>query len=201
MSRLDVGIRQLENDVTVLDLKGFVDRHTVTTLDSALKGLIEKGQTRILINCGELGYLSSAGIGVFMSQLIKVNKSGGTLKFCAMNRHVKTLMDVAGFSKVLEIYDTEKQALARFASAPSTASAATPEDDGEALRIAVREDPSQKIASLTLHGDVDRHTLAILETELTRLLEASFTKLVVSCEGVTFLSSASAACETTRSPS
>lgn len=189
MQRFRVSVRRLPAGIAALDLSGFIDRHTVHELDSALSQLIERGEIRLVVNCTDLGYLSSAGIGVFMAQLIRIHQAGGDMKFYGMNRQVRTLMDVAGFSKVLEIYDTEADAVGRFRSERSARGARdAPALDAQTLAIDAR-DVGPRVRVLQLSGDIDRHTIDSLERALARAIEGGRVEIVVSCAGVTFLSS------------
>lgn len=189
MPRFSVQLRPLPAGVTALDLHGFVDRHTVHTLDEALARLVKQGEIRLVVNCTDLGYLSSAGIGVLMAQLMRMHQQGGDMKFYGMNVQVRTLMDVAGFSKVLEICDSEAEALSRFRREQrQREEKAAQSIDAHTLRIGVRE-MAGPIAVVDLAGDIDRHSIDALERALQGLLDKGRVSLVIDCSGVTFLSS------------
>jgi len=189
MARFQVTVRRLPSGISALDLSGFIDRHTVHDLDETLGRLIGDGDVRLVVNCGDLGYLSSAGIGVFMAQLIRVHQAGGDMKFYGMNRQVRTLMEVAGFSKVLEIYDTESEAVGRFRREQTGRRLRSHDSvDPAGLAIDLRF-PGGAVCCVQLAGDIDRHTIGDLERELAKAIDGGRPQLVINCAGVTFLSS------------
>ena len=59
----------VENDVITLILNGDVDASSSINLDNAINDVKNEGHKKILINAQELHYISSAGLGVFMSYI------------------------------------------------------------------------------------------------------------------------------------
>ena len=78
MNNFSINTRENGN-VQILDLKGYLDAHTTPDLEKALQTLVEKQKFNILVNCKELTYISSAGLGVFMAYIEDVRKHKGIL--------------------------------------------------------------------------------------------------------------------------
>src|SRR5271170_1075199 len=112
MKELRIAARDLDGGVTVLDLNGELDKRTVGELDRTMIGLADKGKLRIVVNCENLTYISSDGMGVFLSHLIKIRKSGGDIKFCNMREEARTVVSYLNITKLLSIRDSEREAVA-----------------------------------------------------------------------------------------
>ena len=52
-------------DVQCLYLKGYLDAHTAPILENTIQESLNNGDVKIIVNFGELDYISSAGLGVF----------------------------------------------------------------------------------------------------------------------------------------
>lgn len=63
----------------VLELKGELDAHTSPKLEEELQRLIREQRHKIIVNCKELDYIASAGLGVFMAYIEDVREKVGTL--------------------------------------------------------------------------------------------------------------------------
>lgn len=121
-----IEIRQEEQgDVRVLALSGRLDTETSADLELALADLQAAGATQFLIDMGEIGYVSSAGLRVLLALAKQLEGGRGTLKLCALNDSVKQVFDVAGFSRLFAIFPDRAAALG--AAAP--AAKAKPRDD------------------------------------------------------------------------
>ena len=58
-----------EEDIFVLNVIGDVDASSSIELDSAISSSLEEGYRKIMVDCKSLNYISSAGLGVFMSYI------------------------------------------------------------------------------------------------------------------------------------
>ena len=74
MSEFKVHHREGEG-VNVIELKGYLDAHTATDLESAFQRLLTDRKFNIVVNCRDLTYISSAGLGVFMAYIEDVRKN------------------------------------------------------------------------------------------------------------------------------
>ena len=59
----------LEGEIYIINVVGDVDASSSIQLDNALNQAMEENQTKILVDCSKLNYISSAGLGVFMSYI------------------------------------------------------------------------------------------------------------------------------------
>ena len=113
MSDFKVAQREA-NNVNVLDLKGYLDAHTAPKLEEAFQKLLESRRFNIVVNCKDLSYISSAGLGVFMAYIEDVRKNSGDIKLSNMSPKVFNVFDLLGFPLLYEIFKEESEAIKRF---------------------------------------------------------------------------------------
>lgn len=100
--------------IDVLHLNGELDAHTASMLEEAFKSLIAQNRTRIVVNCQQLLYISSAGLGVFMAYIEDVRERQGDIKLTNMSAKVFNVFDLLGFPALYDILDDEKDAIHSF---------------------------------------------------------------------------------------
>ena len=102
------------NSRIILRVGGRLDTISAPILERKLDELEGRGFNRILLDFGNVEYLSSAGIRLMLSSSKKLNSKGGGLMFCSINDLVMEIIKMAGFEKILLIYPNESDALNYF---------------------------------------------------------------------------------------
>ena len=97
-----------------MDLKGELDAHTASELEAALQKCLDEQHSRIIVHGGDLQYISSAGLGVFMAYIEEVREQGGDIKIAALQPRVYNVFDLLGFPVLFDITSTEDEAVQRF---------------------------------------------------------------------------------------
>ena len=113
MSNFKINIRESEN-INVLDLQGYLDAHTAPELEKVLQDLMEVKKFNIVVNCKDLSYISSAGLGVFMAYIEDVRKHEGDIKLSNMSPKVYNVFDLLGFPLLYDIAKDEIEAIGKF---------------------------------------------------------------------------------------
>jgi anti-sigma B factor antagonist len=112
---IDFKIHQRDSeDISVIELKGYLDAHTAPDLETAFQKLITENKFNIVVNCRDLSYISSAGLGVFMAYVEDVRKNKGDIKLTNMTQKVYNVFDLLGFPILYEIFKDEQEAVVRF---------------------------------------------------------------------------------------
>ncbi len=104
----------VEDGLSIIVLEGFVDAHTAPQFENAIQSEIEAGRNRVIVNCEKLNYISSAGLGVFMSFIEEVREIGGDIKICGLTPKVKHTFEILGFQDIFEMLDDQPTAVGRF---------------------------------------------------------------------------------------
>ncbi len=105
-------VENRKGSVLVVSVTERVDSVTSPELERHLAGLVQAGERTVLVNCGGLSYISSAGLRVFLSTAKKLRAAGGKFLLCSLGGMVKEVFQMSGFYDILSIYDSEDKALA-----------------------------------------------------------------------------------------
>jgi anti-sigma B factor antagonist len=62
MAEFSTSIRE-HGEVSIVNLKGFLDAHTAPSLENEFTKLIDSNRFRIVVDFRDLAYISSAGLG------------------------------------------------------------------------------------------------------------------------------------------
>ncbi len=118
MPESGLAVESTERDgVTVVKVQGFLDAHTAPSLDRELRRALAAGAARVVVDLEELTYISSAGLGVFLSYVEPLRDRGGDLRLCSLLPKVQRVFDIVGFSSVFQISGSVEDAIQTFAGA------------------------------------------------------------------------------------
>lgn len=125
MNDINISFSKAEENpnVSIISVRGFVDTTTSAELEESLKRLLRKGRYDIVIDLGGVNYISSAGWGIFISEIKEIRENGGDLKLAAMIGDVYEVFELLEFQTILESYDTVEDAIHSFGES-------TPAKDG-----------------------------------------------------------------------
>lgn len=100
-----------EKDYELLTLEGEVDASNSVMLDEAIQKLVNSSTKSILIDGEKLEYISSAGLGVFMSYLEDFQEQEIDFKIYALHPRVLEVFHILGLDKLVQIYPDKTAAL------------------------------------------------------------------------------------------
>ncbi|BBB32066.1 anti-sigma B factor antagonist [Thermotomaculum hydrothermale] len=100
--------------VTVLKIKGAINAHTVNEFEKTLEQCVENREYYLLIDCKELDYISSAGLGALMGVIEKIKSNNGDIKLCNTSNSVYRVFDILGFTELFEIFNSLEEGLKAF---------------------------------------------------------------------------------------
>jgi anti-sigma B factor antagonist len=103
----------IEN-VAVIYPKGHLDAHYVERFEKEILKLMENNHVNIAVNCRDLNYISSAGMGIIMGYLDEIREKGGDIKLCSVSERVYEIFDLVGFTEIYEFLDNEETAIDKF---------------------------------------------------------------------------------------
>jgi anti-sigma B factor antagonist len=99
-----IHIKRLQEDgADVLALIGEIDASSSIELDLAIAKSVGEGFTKILIDCTSLEYISSAGLGVFMSYIEEFKDKHISMVLFGMNDRVANTFEILGLNELLQI--------------------------------------------------------------------------------------------------
>lgn len=103
-----------QGDISIIKVGGYIDTTTSSELERALDSLLKAGVFRIIIDLGNVDYISSAGWGIFISEIKGIRERGGDLKLAKMIPDVYEVFELLEFHYILKAYDTVEQAIQDF---------------------------------------------------------------------------------------
>ena len=106
-----IHIKRLQEDgVDVIALIGEIDASSSIELDLAIAKSVGEGFTKILVDCNSLEYISSAGLGVFMSYIEEFKDQNIKMVLFGMNEKVSNTFEILGLNELLKIGKDKSQA-------------------------------------------------------------------------------------------
>jgi anti-sigma B factor antagonist len=117
-SKLHIDQRRI-NDVTLLVLTGqIVLDDGDLAFRRCIHDLIDRGETKILVDLAGVTYIDSSGVGMMAAKLKTVRDKGGDIRLIRLNSRGHRLFSVAKLHTAFEIFDDEAMALRSFELRP-----------------------------------------------------------------------------------
>jgi len=98
------------SNILHLHISGELDATSSIELDEVIKNAIAQRRTKIMIDCRELRFISSAGVGVFLSHLDEVKNLGGRFVFYSMSAGVFSIFEILGLHNMIDIVKEHAEA-------------------------------------------------------------------------------------------
>ena len=99
-----------EDAYYVISIDGDLDASSSILLDNALKEAVAHLEKRILVDCNRLNYISSAGLGVFMSYLQEFENNHTSLILYGVSEKIKDVFQILGLDQLLTIVFSKEEA-------------------------------------------------------------------------------------------
>jgi anti-sigma B factor antagonist len=103
-------------DITVITIHGHIDTTTSVSLEKELQRVLRGRGYRIVIDLAGVDYISSAGWGIFLSEIRRIRQQGGDLRLAGMKAEVLEVYEMLEFRSVLAHYASLPEALESFAA-------------------------------------------------------------------------------------
>ena len=102
------------NHISIIKVGGYIDTTTSSELERALDSLLKQGRFFIIVDLGNVDYISSAGWGIFISEIKSIRENGGDLKLVRMVPDVYEIFELLEFHHILDVYDSIDEAINKF---------------------------------------------------------------------------------------
>jgi anti-sigma B factor antagonist len=147
MEGIQLSVKQagVDNNISVIKVGGYIDTTTSAELEHSLESLLKQNCYNIIIDLANVDYISSAGWGIFISEIKGIREKGGDLKLVSMVPDVYEVFELLEFHYILKAFDTLQEAIADFDKSLPRGEATrrmTPADEG--LAPADRERPAPR---------------------------------------------------------
>jgi anti-sigma B factor antagonist len=101
-----------EDNCLIITIEGDLDASSCLVLDKSIATAIEQGESKILIDCQLLNYISSAGLGVFMSYLEEFEEKNISMVIFGLSEKVFNVFKILGLNDILKITPNKSEAMA-----------------------------------------------------------------------------------------
>ncbi|MFJ8586053.1 STAS domain-containing protein [Streptomyces sp. NPDC093595] len=108
--RLSVGVRT-EGRSEVVTPVGELDHHTADLLREPLEAALDKGRSRLVVDCSQLAFCDSTGLNVLLGARLKAEAAGGGVHLAGMQPVVARVFEITGAEAVFAVHDTLEAAL------------------------------------------------------------------------------------------
>lgn len=108
-------VEAIIGEAILLEPQGRLDSNSARAFEESVLRVIARPSPRLVIECRNLDYVSSAGLRVFLVAAKKIKGAQGRLALCSLKPHVREVFDVSGFTKLFVIAAGRDDALAAVA--------------------------------------------------------------------------------------
>lgn len=115
---MDLAERRI-GDVAVVDIGGTLTSSDAAELRQAMTTLIERGESKVVLDLAELRYLDSLGLGELVACQLRAIKARTKLRVANPDARVQDLLLVTRLITVFEAYDSLAAALESFEEDPT----------------------------------------------------------------------------------
>jgi len=101
-------------NVLIVSLQGKLNSSNAAQVEAEILQHISRGVNQLLLDLGELDYISSAGLRVVLVTAKRLKQSAGVLVLCGIQNPIREVFEISGFLNILNVADTREHALQRF---------------------------------------------------------------------------------------
>lgn len=110
---IEIGLVDVQNTLVVA-VTGQVNSVTAIQLGEHLQRAGKQGKYNIVLDCGNIEYISSAGLREVLSGVERAKKGGGDLRIANPSARVTEMLEITGLDRMLKIYATRDEAVQSF---------------------------------------------------------------------------------------
>jgi anti-anti-sigma factor len=92
-----------EDNVLCISVQGELDVSNIVEFRETLVKMIEQKSPHILLDCEQLKYIDSTGLGVLVAAYKKANELGGSIKIINLKPFLKKIFMITALDKVFNI--------------------------------------------------------------------------------------------------
>ena len=111
---VEFSTHEIDKDIMVLVADGGLNRSNRDEFVGQLESLIDGGVRRIIVDCSQLDYISSYGIGILILLHKKMGEKGGDVKIAALKGIVAQALQLTGLGSWFDIHQDVNRARLAF---------------------------------------------------------------------------------------
>ena len=99
-------------DIVCVPLSGELNSDNCDYLMQCVEGRISAGFTKLILDCENLSYITSMGLGMLVRVNSRMKKVGGDVKLARLHGTGATILKLVGLDRVFQLYPTVEAAVA-----------------------------------------------------------------------------------------
>jgi anti-sigma B factor antagonist len=100
--------------VQLIHLRGSLDMYSFPRLEIQINTLFQQGRYYVVLDCRELDYIGSAGLGALIGFAKQAREHNGDVRLLNVPDRIYKIIELLGFTRVLRVHNTEEDAVASF---------------------------------------------------------------------------------------
>jgi anti-sigma B factor antagonist len=110
-AQVKMEVRKVNDKVSVIDVKGELTAFAEGVLMDAYNQASDGRVHAIVLNFEGLEYMSSSGIGLLVTLLIRINREKQRLLTYGLSEHYRNIFQITRLDDIIGIYDSEEEAV------------------------------------------------------------------------------------------
>jgi len=106
--------REPRGSVQLIRLSGSLDMYSFPRLEEQLNTIFQEKQYYVVLDCRDLDYIGSAGLGALIGFAKQAREHNGDVRLLNVPDRIYKIIELLGFTKVLQVHNTEEDAVASF---------------------------------------------------------------------------------------
>ena len=107
-------VEKKRDGICILTLTGRLDANSSEEFREKILQLIEDGTKKVILDCENLDYISSAGLRVVLEATKEIKRNEGKIMLCALQDYIEEVFEVAKFDAFLPIGGSVEEAIKTF---------------------------------------------------------------------------------------
>ncbi len=100
------------NSARVICVNGRLDSETTPQFEKDLQEQVASGAQKLVCDLAGCDYVSSTALRVILAAARSLKKAGGGFVLCCACQYVMEVLEVAGFTTIIPVYESKAAALA-----------------------------------------------------------------------------------------
>lgn len=97
--------------ITLFAVKGFIDTTTAPEFEKKFLSVLKEKKFKLIVDLKEVNYISSAGWGIFISEIKRIRNQKGDLILVGMNPEVAEVFELLEFNTILKSFPNVETAI------------------------------------------------------------------------------------------
>ncbi|NTV52928.1 MAG: STAS domain-containing protein, partial [Candidatus Firestonebacteria bacterium] len=116
MEGIQIQVERVEAkpEISVIMINGYIDTTTSSELERVIQNLLREQRYKLIVDLSGVDYISSAGWGIFISEIKNLRNHRGDLKLANMSANVSEVYELLEFATILTSAASLNEAVAMF---------------------------------------------------------------------------------------